>query len=180
MQLLEKNNLFCPTRWNVVSIGRGGGSTVDRMVGFPLGWIFILSGWRRIDTDVWTTQDNSSYHNNVKMRVDAWKHQGTKVFANCKAIVANSIFFSKLATMANGSWSPTWYAILQPWIVTQAWRSPLVQSSQYWHNSPPPHPPTSCNVGVCTVALMLDPPPSWKILDETLFLYLIIRTVPLK
>ena len=61
---------------------------------------------RRIDTDVWTTQDNSSYHNNVKMRVDAWKNQGAKVFANCKAIVANSIFFSKLATMANGSWSP--------------------------------------------------------------------------
>ena len=105
MQLLEKNNFSAPTRWNVVSIGRGGGSTVDRMVGFPLGWIFILSGWRRIHTDIWTTQDNSSYHNNVKMRVDAWKNQGAKVFANCKAIVANSIFFSKLATMANGSWS---------------------------------------------------------------------------
>ena len=28
-------------------------------------------GGIRIDTDVWTTQDNSSYHNNVKMRVDA-------------------------------------------------------------------------------------------------------------
>ena len=108
MQLLEKNKISGPTRWNVVSIGRGGGSTVDRMVGFPLGCIFILSGWRRIDTDVWTTQDNSSYHNNVKMRVDAWKNQGAKVFTNCKAIVANSIFFSKLATMANGSWSPAY------------------------------------------------------------------------
>ena len=42
------------------------------------------------------------------MRVDAWKNQGAKVFANCKAIVANSIFFSKLATMANGSWSPVY------------------------------------------------------------------------
>ena len=26
---------------------------------------------RRIDTDVWTTQDKISYHNNVKMLVDA-------------------------------------------------------------------------------------------------------------
>ena len=57
--------------------------------------------------------------------------------------------------ISNASWMCT-YAILQPWIVTQAWRSPLVQSSQYWHNPPPL--PTSCNVGGCTVALMLDPP----------------------
>ena len=73
--------------------------------------------------------------------------------------------------ISNESWMCT-YAILQPWIVTQAWRSPPPD----WSNQvstgiiPPPPPPTSCNVGGCTVALMLDPPPppQLKILDETL------------
>ena len=45
MQLLEQNKFFCPHPLKF-SIGRGGGSTLDQMVGFPLGWIFILSGWR--------------------------------------------------------------------------------------------------------------------------------------
>ena len=43
------------------------------------------------------TRINYALHNTVKMTVDAWKNQGAKVFANCKAIVANSM---------NGSWNP--------------------------------------------------------------------------